>query len=214
MPKKDPDPRLQQGDLFTPRATAPPAHVPVAAPVLPAAGPARVLVFDLETQNSFDDVGGRGNIEALRMSIGCTYEPDRDRQQVYTEAQVGDLVEALFAAELVVGFNVKHFDFRVLAGHLKRDYTKIRCLDLLEDLHRRLGFRVKLDAVASATLGQVKSGHGLMAIEWFRKGELDKLISYCQDDVKITWRVYQFGRDHGHVLIPNWNTTRRVAVEW
>jgi hypothetical protein len=32
-----------------------------------------VVVFDLETRNSFDDVGGYRNTRALKMSVGVTW---------------------------------------------------------------------------------------------------------------------------------------------
>lgn len=192
-----PDSPLVQGDLFAPRRKR---H--------------QTLVFDLETQNSFDEVGGRGNIEALKLSVGCTYCPETDEARAWRETEVEALVDALFGADLVVGFNVKGFDFRVLSAYVQRDYAKLPCLDLLEDLHRRLGFRVKLDSVAGATLGHQKIGHGLQAIEWYRAGEMEKLINYCQEDVKITYELYRFGKEKGYVLIPNWKETRRVAVAW
>jgi DEAD/DEAH box helicase domain-containing protein len=59
---------------------------------------------------------------------------------------------------------------------------------------------VKLDDVASATLGYGKSGHGLQAIEFFRKGELDKLRDYCLMDVKVTKEVYEYGKQHGEIF--------------
>jgi DEAD/DEAH box helicase domain-containing protein len=72
-------------------------------------------------------------------------------------------------------------------------------LDLLAEIEKRLGFRIKLDDVAQATLGVGKSGHGLMAVEYWRKGELDKLRDYCLQDVRVTRDVYEYALEHGQV---------------
>ena len=189
---------FRQGDLFAPEAPR----------------TTGTLVFDLETQNSFDDVGGRGNIEALKMSVGVTFEVETGRFRVYREPEAAALVDDLLAAKLVVGFNVRRFDFRVLVPYTTQDVSKIRCFDLLESLEQALGFRVKLDNVASTTLGTGKSGHGLQAIEWFRQGEWDKLIHYCKDDVKITAELYLFGKKNSHVFIDDRGKKRKVEVTW
>lgn len=177
---------------------------------------ARLLSFDLETQNSFDDVGGRDNIAALKMSVGITYDPDRDTFEVYPEMRIRELIDDLLEAELVVGFNVRKFDFEVLKPYANgRDLSKIKTLDLLEKLHEVLGHRVKLDSCAEATLGTKKSGHGLQAIEWFRTGQITKLVEYCKDDVKITYQVYEYGKKHGHIFITDRSGGKKqVNVNW
>ena len=59
------------------------------------------------------------------------------------------------------------------------------------EIEKRIGFRVKLDSVAQATLGIGKSGDGLQAVEFWRKGEIDKLREYCLQDVRVTRDVYE-----------------------
>ncbi len=73
------------------------------------------------------------------------------------------------AAPLVVGFNVVDFDFVVLSAYVKRDWKQIQVLDLMRHVERALGYRVKLDNIADATLGEHKTAHGLQAIQWFRE---------------------------------------------
>lgn len=174
----------------------------------------RTLVFDLETQNSFDDVGGRNRTAELRMSVGVTFDAESGEFRVYRENEAGALIEDLAAAGRVVGFNIKNFDYEVLTRYTKIDFAGVKSFDLLEDLTRILGHRVKLDSVAAATLGTKKSGHGLQAIEWFRKGDWEKLIGYCKDDVKITAEVWKHGVEKGFVMIETWNGPKKVPVEW
>lgn len=174
----------------------------------------RTLVFDLETQNSFDDVGGRNKLVELRMSVGVTFALETQEFTVYKEDEVNALVEDLKAAGRVIGFNQKSFDYGVLGRYTKQDWGLVKSFDILEDLTKILGHRVKLDSVAAATLGTKKSGHGLQAIEWFRKGDWETLIRYCKDDVKITAEVWKHGVEKKFVMIETWGGPKKVPVEW
>ncbi|NUN47703.1 MAG: ribonuclease H-like domain-containing protein [Candidatus Brocadiae bacterium] len=174
----------------------------------------RTIVFDLETQNSFDDVGGRNRMSELRMSVGVTLAPDTGEFHVYRENEAPALIEELRAAGRVIGFNHKSFDYAVLGRYTKLDWSTVNSFDILEDLTKILGHRVKLDSVAAATLGTKKSGHGLQAIEWFRKGEWETLIRYCKDDVKITADVWKHGVEKKFVMIESWSGPKKVPVTW
>lgn len=89
-------------------------------------------------------------------------------------------------------FNGDHFDIPLLNKYYNGYLTKIKSLDILKEIRNSLGHRVGLGLVAQATLGTAKSGHGLEAIEWWKKGEIDKIIKYCIDDVKITKDIYEY----------------------
>lgn len=173
-----------------------------------------ILVFDLETQNLFEDVGGYQNTHLLRVSIAVTYNVTTREFKNYSEHTVDELIDDLFNAKLVVGYNVLHFDYRVLEAYTQRQLSQIKTLDMLDHLHRRLGFRVKLDSLAETTLGTHKEGTGLEAVEWWRSGEIDKLLSYCRKDVQITHDVYQYGKQHGCVWISSRGTKQKVPVDW
>jgi DEAD/DEAH box helicase domain-containing protein len=175
-----------------------------------------LVFFDLESQNLFQDVGGRTGIEKLRMSCGVTFSTARNDFAVYWEKDTFALIDELKAADLVIGFNLIGFDYQVLRPYAPRfNFASLHTLDLLQDIHRTLGFRLSLDALAEATLGTAKSASGLQAVEWFRAGERDKLVEYCKIDVDITRRVYEFGRNHGFVHYRSrLGSKLKVAVNW
>src|SRR3989304_4506965 len=90
--------------------------------------------------------------------------------RVYTEAQVHALITELTRARLIVGFNVRRFDFDVLRGYADLDYDALPALDILERIYKRLGFRLKLDHLAQETLGERKAADGLQSLAWFKAG--------------------------------------------
>jgi DEAD/DEAH box helicase domain-containing protein len=174
-----------------------------------------ILVFDLETQRSFQDVGGRSGMRELGMSIGVVYSFKDDRFRSYGEPEAGQLIDDLRAAELVVGFNLLGFDYEVLKGYRDIPFDTVPTLDIMFQLHDRLGFRPKLDSVAQATLGAAKSADGLQALAWWKEGRLDLIEKYCTEDVRITRDLYLFGRRNRHVLVSRFSGGPiKVEVEW
>jgi DEAD/DEAH box helicase domain-containing protein len=174
-----------------------------------------IVFFDLETQRSFQEVGGRYNISRLGLSVAVTYSTADGGYHHYTEETVADLIEELKAADLVVGFNVVRFDYEVLRAYTDYPLRRLPTVDMLDDVYRILGFRLSLDALASATLGTTKSADGLQAIRWWRQGKMQELFDYCQQDVKITRQLYEFGRQNKYVQYRDrqWRM-RRVPVNW
>lgn len=158
-----------------------------------------IIVFDLETQYAADEVGGWNNIRDMHLAVAVTYNPAMDVYRDYMEQEVDLLIATLRGADLVVGYNVIRFDYEVLRAYTSDPLSDLPTVDMLRDLHHTIGWRLKLDNVADATLGERKSADGLQAVRWFRQGQLDKVIDYCRCDVEITWQVYQFGRRNGYV---------------
>ena len=173
------------------------------------------IFFDLETQKSIQEVGGRENIKLLRVSVAVTFSSAANDFKSYTEKDVPALIADLKAADRVVGFNLRQFDYTVLKYYSSERLNDLTTLDLMEDIYNKLGFRIGLDGLAAATLGAKKSADGLAAIRWFREGKIDQLIAYCRDDVEITKRLFEAGRDRGFVqYLDRDGRTKRVNVAW
>ena len=181
-----------------------------------AAVVANTVLFDLETRRSADEVGGWGNCHRMGISLGVALVLEEGRFEVFPEERVPELAELLAAATLVVGFNVKKFDYRVLSGYTGVDYArKLPTLDLLEEVQRGIGFRVGLDALATETLGSAKSGDGLQCLGWVRQGRMDLVEKYCRHDVEILRDLYLYGRREGCVYFRHRERGRvRIAVDW
>lgn len=175
----------------------------------------KVVVFDLETQRSFAEVGGRSQFHKLGVSIGVAYRYDLDEYLVVTEEEIAKLIDLLAEADLVVGYNIIGFDYEVLRAYTDRDLQALPTFDLMFDLEERLGFRPKLDSVASATLGVGKSADGLQALEWWRNGEVEKIADYCREDVRVTRDLYDFGKRNRWVKVERFGgSSRKIDVAW
>jgi len=175
-----------------------------------------IIVYDIETKNSFDDVGGRANFKKLQISVVGVFDYLNDEYISFEEGELGLLEERLSKKPLLVGFNSKSFDTPILQQYINFDISKFPQLDIMEELVKALGHRVALQSVASATLGEGKSGDGLEAIRLYREGRMDELKSYCMDDVRLTHKIYEYGAAHGELFYtPKFGGGRaRAPVKW
>lgn len=173
------------------------------------------LFFDLETQKSIQEVGGRENLKLLRVSVAVTFSTVTNEFKSYMEKDAPTLVADLKAADRVIGFNLLNFDYPVLKAYTSERLNDLKTLDLLDDIYNKLGFRIGLDALASATLGTSKSADGLVAIRMFREGKIDELVAYCRDDVTLTRKLFQAGCDNGFVMYPDRDgRKKKITVAW
>jgi hypothetical protein len=174
-----------------------------------------IVYFDLETQRSAEEVGGWNNISAMKMSIGVTYSTARGEYRIYGEPQLGDLLQELQRADLVVGFNNLRFDYEVLHGYTTMDLSQLPTLDMLVDLHEKLQHRLSLDSIATATFGVEKTAEGMQAIQWFKEGRMLEIAEYCCYDVKLTRMVHEYGVAHREVHYRNrFGKKLSVSVAW
>src|SRR5687768_5884183 len=158
----------------------------------------REVVLDIETANSFADVG-KYDPSLLKVSLVGLYSYATDTYESFMEPDLPKLWRVLESADRIIGYNLFGFDYHVLNTYYPGDLHKFPTLDVMKEIEHKLGFRIKLDDVAHGSLGVGKSGNGLQAIEFFRRGEIDKLREYCLQDVKVTKEVYEFGLSNKHV---------------
>jgi DEAD/DEAH box helicase domain-containing protein len=172
-------------------------------------------VLDLETQRSAAEVGGWHRADQMRVSCGILYDSRKDTFIEYLEDQIMQLIEDLQNIDLIVGFNIKRFDYLVLKGYSNFDFSTLNTLDILEDIHTYLGFRLSLAHLALETLGATKQADGLQALRWWKEGRIRDIIDYCKMDVQLTRDLYLFGRTNGHLIFCNRDQKRiRIPVDW
>lgn len=162
----------------------------------------RTIVLDLETKKLFHEVD-RGRHEKLGVSVLGLWDSstgqERDSLKAFFEAELSQAWPILEVADLLVGFNIKKFDLPVLSAYYPGDLAKFPVFDLLDAVKEGLGFRLKLDDLAKATLGRGKTGTGLDAYRFFQQGKLAELKNYCLADVAITRDLYFHAVKHRHL---------------
>ncbi len=172
------------------------------------------LVLDIETQRLVQEVGGWDHVDKLGISVACAYDSKTDEFLSFQESELKKLVD-LCEERLVVGYNIRGFDLPVMVPY-GLNIKRVDAFDIMYDLETLTRQRfLKLEAVARGTLGAGKSADGLQAVEWWKTGQIQKIIDYCLQDVKVTRDIFQFGRQNGFVKIQrSEENISQVPVQW
>lgn len=172
----------------------------------------RYIVFDLETQNLFQEVGSN-DAAALDISVATVYDSETEKYTTVTVDEIDQLWPIIEQADALVGYNSNHFDIPLLNKYYPGDLTQIKSIDLLEDIKLSLGRRLRLDSVAQATVGAKKSADGLQAVRWWREGNIKDIKKYCEQDVKVTKEVFEYAMENGHVKFKDGHRKKEIPLD-
>ncbi len=160
------------------------------------------LVFDIETQTAdfgFDEAG----LKKARVSVVVVYDYADGQYKTFMEENMAELWPLFEKADRVIGYNIVHFDLPVLNNYYSGDLLKLPNLDLILPVKEALGFRLKLNDIAKATLKVEKSADGLQAVRWWAEGNVEDIKKYCAQDVKVTKEIYEFGKKNKQLFYNN-----------
>ncbi len=172
----------------------------------------RKVVFDIETRNVFEDVG-KADPALLDISLVGVYEYETDKYSSYLVEDLPKLWPILEQADVLITFNGDHFDIPLLNKYYHGDLSKIKSLDLLVEFRAALGRRVGLGNIAESTLNVGKSAHGLQAVEWWKKGDIESIRKYCLQDVKVTKEVYEYALKHKKLKYKDGDNIKSVIID-
>ncbi len=175
----------------------------------------RFGVLDIETRRSAQEVGGWHRADRMGISCAVLYDSEKDNFFDFMQEQVDALVSHMKNLDLIVGFNIRRFDYHVLKGHSDFNFASLPTLDILDDVHKKLGYRLSLDHLARITLGTQKSADGLQALKWWKEGKIEEIVRYCRKDVEVTRDLFLYGKKNGYLLFQNKaGGTVRIPVHW
>src|SRR3989338_3993626 len=152
------------------------------------------LIFDVETQYTFRQYS---QAEKLKISVVAAYDYGENKKHVFEESDLPQLFTLMERASIIIGFNIISFDLPVLKPYYAGDLSRLPAFDILDDIKLKLGHRLSLNDLISATLGKKKTGHGLQAIEFYKEGKMAELKKYCLDDVLLTKELFDYGVRQG-----------------
>lgn len=172
----------------------------------------RAITFDIE---SISDSMVRGHVDVneQELIVVATHDSLTGEYTSYTKEELVKLWPVIERADMLIGFNSNTFDIPLLNRYYPGDLTLIRSLDLLHEVQQVLGHRIRLQALAEATLGRGKKGDGLKAQEWWRSGKYDKVKEYCIEDVRLTRELYDFARIKGVLKYKDLRTIRDIKLD-
>ena len=114
---------------------------------------------------------------------------------------------------MLIGFNSDSFDIPLLNRYYPGDLAHIRSLDIMSEVQKVLGRRIRLQALAEATLGRGKSGDGLLAGDWWKEGRKDEVAKYCIEDVRLTRELYDYALAYGVLKYKDLRDIRDIKID-
>ncbi|PIR82362.1 hypothetical protein COU20_02975 [Candidatus Kaiserbacteria bacterium CG10_big_fil_rev_8_21_14_0_10_59_10] len=172
----------------------------------------RTVVFDIETANWFGETESY-DPSKLTIALVGVHDSLSGEYACYLEQELPQLWKILEQTDMLVGYNSDHFDIPLLNKYYPGDLSRIRSLDLMKEIYEVAGRRIKLDDVASATLGERKSADGAQSLRWWRADEVDKVRHYCLKDVEITKKLFEHALAHGSVKYKELGKAREIKLD-
>lgn len=172
----------------------------------------RAVTFDIETTGAAGALS-RNDVTRMEISIVGIHDSETNEYTSYSKEEFPQLWPIIERADLLIGYNSDTFDIPILNKYYPGDLTRIKSLDLLVEVQKALGRRIRLQSIAEATLGRGKGGNGLQAIEWWAKGEVDKIRKYCIEDVRITREIFEHALEHGSLKYMDLRTKRDIKID-
>jgi len=139
-------------------------------------------------------VGDIRDLSSMKVTVVSIYEYENGSYRSFGENELGRLWPLFEKADRLIGYNSEHFDLPILDRYYMGDLKKIPHLDILKVIKEASGSRFKLNDIAKATLQIAKSADGLQAARWYEEGKIDEIKKYCEQDVRITKEIYEYGK--------------------
>ena len=156
--------------------------------------------------------------EPEETKVSAKNSPKISKEQRILYFDLETQIRKLKSADLVVGFNVAKFDYGVLQPYATKmdfDLEEITTFDMLVDINKKLGHRLSLNHLAEKTLNAKKSADGLVSLQWYKEGKIEKIIEYCKQDVEITRNLFLYGESHGYIKYSTRSgVVKDLKVDW
>jgi len=194
-----------------------PAHARVGVPTGTVGTHARPrhLYLALSTQKSAEEVGGWQHKHLLGLGVAVTYDAQEGRYHVYTAETVATLLASLRAADLVIGFNTRDFDYQVLQPYTETSLVTLPTLAILDVVQQALGFRLSLRHLVKETLDIERPDDSQETLQWYQAGDRERIVQQCRRDLELLRALVRYGAETGTLCYRDRAGVRTaVPVHW
>jgi len=172
-------------------------------------------IFDLQTQRTYEDVGGKKNITQMGISLAALLNHATGDITVFTETDADVLLNTFLSSGLIVGLNLKKFSYRILAGYRNIDFQNLNSLDLLDYLRKKIVRRPCIEDLFSGTLNLKKSIDNMKFTRLYQEGHIEQARQLIIQNVQALNSVYSFGKTNGYVYLNDPTGQRwKISVSW
>jgi DNA polymerase elongation subunit (family B) len=168
------------------------------------------ITFDIETYSPTKS--DKINTSELRVSVIGAYISWTNEYVAFMEADTKTFIELMKKADLIIGWNHGWFDLPVLQKYSDFDLSKLPIYDIMLEMEKVVGNKLKLDNVAKANLGESKTDSYEVFKHYHWNKEWYKLIDYCMNDVRLTNLLFVKAQNNEDIAYYDLHTLRTVRV--
>jgi DEAD/DEAH box helicase domain-containing protein len=172
----------------------------------------RAITFDIESISE-SVVRGHLDVNEQELIVVAIHDSETNEYTSFDREDLPKLWPVLEHADLLIGYNSDSFDIPLLNRYYPGDLTHVPSLDLMSEVQKVLGRRLRLQSLAEATLGRGKSGDGMKAGEWWREGKKDMVRQYCIEDVRLTRELYDYAMKNGVLKYKDLRQVRDIKLD-
>ena len=181
----------------------------------------KILYLEVLPTMTFGDVLGNEeyHIRQMRLAQASTIHARGSASQhaEYDTDNLPSLFEAINDADIVVGFNIRRFDYIVLAPYAEDAGVSLDgtpTFDIFAEIYEQCGTRISLDNLRKHTLGETDTRPTLESQVWLWRAEkFDKLEEIGRETIDIVRRIFYSGCRHEKVTFWHPNLKKVVTLD-
>lgn len=169
------------------------------------------ITFDLETYSP----SGVERIDTneFKVSVLGAYISWENKYLAFLEKDMPVFIDLLKECDLVIGYNHCWFDLPVLQKYANFNLKSLPTYDIMLEVEKKIGFKVKLDDLCKATLGKQKTDHYETFKNYYKDKNWFPLIDYCMHDVLLTQQLFEMAVEGKPLKYEDLITTKDIFLD-
>ena len=157
--------------------------------------------------------GNEDNLHSIGMSVGAVRDASKAHTYTYDEEHAKGLIAHLHRLDLVVGYNIRKFDYIVLEQYGGTMLKHLPTFDMFLEVQHLTGERISLANIVKRTLNIDVPKLGAAAVDKWWNEEKQEVIDYCKSDVEITQKVFYHACKAGYLSYWDWSERGIVSID-
>ena len=143
--------------------------------------------------------GNESNLYSIGMSVGAIRDTFRSHTYVYFEHCSQGLIRHLHILDLIVGYNIRKFDYVILEKYGGTMLKFLPTFDMFAEVKNSIDRNVSLLNLVERTLKIKVDKLGAKSVNKWWDGDRQEVIEYCKTDVEITQKLFNYACREGHL---------------
>lgn len=143
--------------------------------------------------------GNEDNLHSIGMSVAVVRDTSKCHSYVYFENYTNDLIRHLHSLDLIVGYNIRRFDYIILEKYGGTMLKYLPTFDMFLEIKHSINQNISLANLVKRTLNIELDKLGPQSVNKWWDGEKQEIVDYCKYDVEITQKLFNHACKKGYL---------------